>query len=319
MKPWQWGLLVAVLLAVPAAAAFGGQAFALQLATRIVILSIAAVGVQLIVGHGNLITLGHAMFFGVGVYVVAGCSYFGSPTSWLSLGPVQLVLLLLCAGLVAGATGELSLRMRGIHFLMITLAFGQMFHLAAVSATVFGGDDGMTLRRRPWFPLINLDSPYQRYLLACLVLLACLYFTVRLVRSSFGLALRASASNEARLATSGYDVHRIRLVAYVVSGLVVALAGYLHAVHSEFASPGVMHWTRSGDLVIMVILGGRLRGGGPVLGAAGLVLIEEVASRYTVSWPIVLGVLLVAIVSFKSLDWGKLPALQALWRRRSSQ
>jgi branched-chain amino acid transport system permease protein len=311
VKPWQWGLLVLVLCSVAAAAAFGGEAFALQLATRIVILSIAAVGVQLIVGHGNLITLGHALFFGVGVYVAAACSYFGGAAPWLTLGPVQLVLLL-CAGLLAGVTGELSLRMRGIHFLMITLAFGQMFHLAAVSATIFGGDDGMTIRRRPWFPLIDLNSPYQRYALACLVLLACLYLSARLVLSSFGLALRASASNEPRLATSGYDVHRIRLVAYVISGLVVALAGYLHAVHSEFASPGVMHWTRSGDLVIMVILGGRLRGGGPVLGAAALVLIEEIASRYTVSWPIVLGVLLVAVASFKSFDLLKLPALRAL-------
>ncbi len=300
MKNWQWLAIAAALALVGIGAFATGNIFILQLATRIVILAIAAAGVQLIVGYGNLITLGHATFVGLGVYVVAACSYFGSAFPELSWGPVQLGFLLAFAVVVGFVTGDLSLRMRGIHFLMITLAFGQMFHLAAVSATIFGGDDGMSINKRPWFPFVDLSSPLTRFTICSAVLLAVLYLVSRLIKSPFGLALRASATNEVRLASSGYDVHRIRLTAYVISAVMVSLAGYLLAIHSEFASPAAMHWSRSGDLVIMVVLGGRLVVGGPLLGATTIVLIEEVASRYTESWPIVLGVLLVALAALKS-------------------
>jgi branched-chain amino acid transport system permease protein len=177
-----------------------------------------------------------------------------------------------------------------------------MFHLAAVSASIFGGDDGMALQTRPLLPFLNLGSPYQRFGLCAVVLVACIYFVARLVKSPFGLTLRASASNDVRLASSGYDVHRVRVAAYIISGLITALAGYLLAIQSEFVSPAVMHWSRSGDLVIMVVIGGRLRVGGPLIGATVLVLIEEIASRYTESSSVVLGLLLVGIAFVRSVN-----------------
>ena len=302
MKNWQWGALCALLLVVAAGPYATGNMFALQLATRVVILAIAAVGVQLIVGYGNLITLGHAVFVGLGVYVVGACSYFNTSAPLLANGLVELAILLGVAVVVGYVTGNLSLKLRGIHFLMITLAFGQMFYLAAVSASIFGGDDGMSIRTRPQLPLLDLGSPYQRFALCAVVLVASIYLVARIVKSPFGLTLRASASNEVRLGSSGYDVHRVRVAAYVISGLITSLAGYLLAIQSEFVSPTVMHWSRSGDLVIMVVIGGRLRIGGPVIGATALVLIEEIASRYTESWPVVLGLLLVGIAFARSVN-----------------
>ena len=288
-----FALFLAVLVVIPVLAAFSGNMFILSLCTRIAILAIAAIGLQLLVGYGNLISLGHALFVGLGAYTLAIGTHYAPGLPWLGNGFVQLALVLLVTAAIAWATGYVSLRMQGIYFLMITLAFSQMFHLLAVSASTFGGDDGMTLYSRPWFPWVNLDSPYQRYAICALVLVLVVLGMARLVQSRFGLALRASASNELRLQSSGYDVHRVRLVAYVIAGVVAGLAGYLSALHTEFVSPSVMHWTRSGDLVIMIVLGGRLMPGGPVLGALFLVLVEEVASRFTESWPIVLGVLLV--------------------------
>lgn len=287
-------LAVAVVI-IPAISVVTGNLFILTLTTRILLLSIAAVGLQLLVGYGNLISLGHALFVGLGGYVVAVCTYYVGAKPWLGNGFVQLGILMATAAVVGTATGYVSLRTRGIHFLMITLAFGQMFQLLAVSAPAFGGDDGMTLYERPWLPWIDLASPYQRYALIATVLLACIVLVARIVRSRFGLVLRASATNEARLQSSGYDVHRLRLAAYVVSGLIAAVAGYLSALHTEFVSPAAMSWVRSGDLVIMVVLGGRLVPGGPVLGAAILVLVEEVASRYTESSSAVLGLLVILI------------------------
>jgi branched-chain amino acid transport system permease protein len=286
-------LLLAVLVAVPVASVATGNLFILSLCTRIVILSIAATGLQLLVGYGNLISLGHALFVGIGAYALAICTFYAPGTPWLANGFLQLAAVIAAAAAIAWATGYVSLRMRGIYFLMITLAFSQMFHLLAVSASTFGGDDGMTLYTRPWFPLVDLGSPYQRYGICAVVLVLTVLGMARLVNSRFGLTLRASASNEVRLQSSGYDVHRVRLAAYVISGVVAAMAGYLSALHTEFVSPSTMHWTRSGDLVIMIVLGGKLIPGGPVLGAVFLVLVEEIASRFTESWPIVLGVLLV--------------------------
>jgi len=305
-------LLLAVLLAVPVASIATGNLFILSLCTRIVILSIAATGLQLLVGYGNLISLGHALFVGIGAYTLAICTFYAPGASWLANGFVQLAAVIASAGAISWATGYVSLRMRGIYFLMITLAFSQMFHLLAVSASTFGGDDGMTIYTRPWFPLVDLGSPYQRYGICTFVLVLTVLGIARLVNSRFGLALRASATNEVRLQSSGYDVYRVRLAAYVISGVVAAIAGYLSAMHAEFVSPSTMHWTRSGDLVIMIVLGGKLIPGGPVLGAMFLVLVEEVASRFTESWPIVLGVLLVIFGRFAG------NGLVALGQRKAS-
>lgn len=293
-------LFALVLAAVPVATAVTGNMFILSLCTRIAILAIAAVGLQLIVGYGNMISLGHALFVGLGAYTLAACTHFGADAPILENGLLQILLVVAVTAFVAWATGYMSLRMQGIYFLMITLAFSQMFHLLAVSVPTFGGDDGVTVYTRPWLPVVDLSSPYQRYAIAAIVLMTLVLCMARLVKSRFGLALQASAYNEIRLQSSGYDVHKVRLVAYVIAGVVAGLAGYLLALHTEFVSPSTMHWTRSGDLVIMIVLGGRLMPGGPVLGAAFLVLVEEVASRYTESWPIVLGILLVVFGRYAS-------------------
>jgi branched-chain amino acid transport system permease protein len=245
-----------VLIAVPVATAATGNMFILSLCTRIAIMAIAAVGLQTGGGLRQHDQPGPRAVRGSGGLHAGHLHALRARLRSAGNGLLQLPLVIVATAIVAWATGYVSLRMQGIYFLMITLAFSQMFHLLAVSVPTFGGDDGMTLYTRPWLPLIDLDSPYQRYALCAVPWFWPCWAWLGWCKSRFGLALRASAYNEPRLQSSGYDVHKVRLVAYVIAGVVAGLAGYLLALHTEFVSPSTMHWTRSGDLVIMIVLGG---------------------------------------------------------------
>jgi branched-chain amino acid transport system permease protein len=302
--------LLAFLLCLPLYTGLTGNLFLLSVFTRIVILAIAAVSLNLIMGYGGMVSFGHAAYIGVGGYVVGILAYEG-----LASGFVQWPLALLASALLALAIGALSLRTRGVYFIMITLAFAQMIYYVAVGLARYGGDDGLTIYRRSQFAgLIDLSNKTVFYYF-CLVLMALSTYGVwRLVNSRFGMVIQGARSNDRRMRALGYPTFRYRLTCFVISGTLCGLAGILLANHTDFISPAMMHWTRSGDLIVMVVLGGMGSVFGPLIGAVTLLVLEEAlpvlitlaarpfmgidAVRAGEYWQIVMGPLLLLIVLY---------------------
>jgi branched-chain amino acid transport system permease protein len=286
---------VLVLLAlVPVYTQAIGNPYLLSLFTRIVILAIAAVSLNLIMGFGGMVSFGHAAYIGIGGYAVGILGYES-----LSSGLTQWPLAVAASALFALVAGAFSLRTRGVYFIMITLAFAQMVYYVGVGLERYGGDDGLSIDRRSQFGgLINLSNKTVFYYLCFTLLLATVYFVWRLVNSRFGLVIRGSRSNDRRMRAIGFPTFRYKLTCFVIAGTICGLAGALLANHTEFISPAMMHWTRSGDLIIMAVLGGMGSVLGPVLGAVALLLFEEALSDITEHWQIVMGPLLLAVVLF---------------------
>jgi len=287
-------VMMIVFALVPVYAFCVGNNFVLILMTRVIILAIAAVSLNLIMGYGGMVSFGHAAYLGVGGYVIGILASEGVPS-----GFVQWPFAILLCGVVALVIGLLSLRTRGVYFIMITLAFAQMIYYVGGSLSRYGADDGLTIYRRSEFAgLANLSNKVVFYYV-CLVLLALTLVVVwRLVNSRFGMAIRGSRSNERRMRAIGFPTFRYRLACFVIAGMICGLAGALLANHTEFISPAAMHWTRSGDLIIMVVLGGMGSLFGPVIGALALLVLEEVLSGVTEYWQIILGPLLLAVVLY---------------------
>ena len=302
--------LVGLLLALPIYSAMTGNAFLLTLFTRIIILAIAATSLNLIMGYGGMVSFGHAAYLGVGGYVVGILAYEG-----ISSGFVQWPLAVLVSALFALVIGALSLRTRGVYFIMITLAFAQMVYYVAVSLSRYGADDGLTIARRSQFAgLLNLSNRTVFYYVCLVLLLGTIYLVWRLVNSRFGLVIQGARSNERRMRAIGFPTFRYRLVCFVIAGALCGLAGALLANFTNFISPAMMHWTRSGDLIVMVVLGGMGSLFGPTIGALALLVLEETlpliiklggaplfgeaAARAAEYWQIVLGPMLLAIVLF---------------------
>jgi branched-chain amino acid transport system permease protein len=264
--------LLAILLLLPVYAALSGNTFVITLFTRIVILAIAAVSLNLIMGFGGMVSFGHAAYLGIGGYVVGILAKEG-----INSGFVQWPLALALSGLFALGVGALSLRTRGVYFIMITLAFAQMVYYVANGLDRYGGDDGLTIQRRSEFAgLINLSNRTFFYYLCLALLLATVYLVWRIVNSRFGLVIQGARSNERRMNAIGFPTFRYKLVCFVIAGVLCGLAGVLLANHTNFISPQLMHWTRSGDLIVMAVLGGMGSVFGPVIGAIALLVLEEV-------------------------------------------
>lgn len=279
---------------VPFAAAFGAQAYILDLGMRVMIFAIAALGLDLIVGYGALISFGHAAFLGLGAYAVGILAARGIGDALVAL-PVALA----AATLFAVATGALCLRTHGVYFIMITLAFAQMAFFTASSLAPYGGDDGLTIHARDTiagFAVLASDRTLYYVVLACL--LGCYVVCRALVVSRFGRVFRGARENPVRIATIGFDVYRYQLVAYAISGALGGLAGFLLANETEFVSPAYMSWQRSGELIIMVVLGGLGRLHGAIIGAIAFILVEEWLSGVTEHWKMIFGPFLVAVVVF---------------------
>jgi branched-chain amino acid transport system permease protein len=285
---------LALLAAVPPLAAALGQPFYLDLFRRIMIFAIAALSLNLILGYGGMISFGHAAFLGVGAYAVGVLAYYGFENGYL-----QLAVAIVASAIVAAAIGAISIRTSGVYFIMITLAFSQMLYYLGISIEEYGGDDGMRLKVRSQFGgLVDLDDPVAFYYFV-LGLLALFMFVVhRLVHSRFGMVIRAARSNEPRTRAIGFSPYPYRLTAFVIAGAICGIAGALLVNHTAFLTPEFMNWTRSGELLFMVILGGIGATLGPVLGAAAFLLLETVLSGWTEHWQIVLGPLLVLAVLF---------------------
>jgi branched-chain amino acid transport system permease protein len=286
--------LLAMLALLPVYTTLTGNFFLLTLFTRIVILAIAATSLNLIMGYGGMVSFGHAVFIGIGGFVVGMLAKEG-----INSGFVQWPLALVVSALFALAVGALSLRTRGVYFIMITLAFAQMVYYVAVGLDRYGGDDGLTIYRRSDFAgLVNLSNKTLFYYLCLVVLAGTIYLTWRLVNSRFGLVIQGARSNDRRMRAIGFPTFRYRLTCFAIAGTICGLSGVLLANHSDFVSPAVMHWTRSGDLIVMVVLGGMASTFGPLIGAVALLVLEETLSGITEYWQIILGPLLLLVVLF---------------------
>jgi branched-chain amino acid transport system permease protein len=282
------------LALVPVVAALANQPFYLDLFRRIMIFAIAAVSLDLVLGFGGMVSFGHAAYLGLGAYAVAIPSFYG-----IDNGLVQWTLALGLSGLAALVIGAVSLRTSGVSFIMITLAFAQMLYYLGISITAWGADDGMRLTRRSQFgPVVDLANPYVFYYVVLGVLVVLLWLGHRLIHARFGMVIRAARSNELRMQAIGVPTFRYKLVAFALAGAVCGLAGALLANQTEYLTPSYMHWTRSGDIMVMVILGGMGTLFGPVLGAIAFLLLEDFLSAWTVHWQVVLGPLLVLVVLY---------------------
>jgi branched-chain amino acid transport system permease protein len=294
-------LLVVGLLCVPMVATWLEQSFYLTFATRIVIFAIATSGLNLMLGYGGLVSLGHALYIGLGAYVVAIAGFHGMTNGW-----VQLLLAVALSALVSALTGLVSLRTRGMSFIMITLAFGQMFYFLAVSMKRYGGDDGLSVDSRSEFPpLPSLDSRVTLYYTALVVLLLVMYGVWRTAHGRFGYVLRGFRVNERRMLGAGFPRLRYQLTAYMVSAIICAVAGVLMANQTSFSSPSYLSWQASGELILMVVLGGMGTVVGPLLGSIVLLVLEETLSGMTQHWMVILGpiILLVALLANRGI-WG---------------
>ena len=286
-----WLVCAALLALLPPAMNAIGQPYYIDLVRRIMILAIAAVSLNLILGYGGLVSFGHAAYLGIGAYAVGILAFYGVTNGWL-----QFAIAIAASAVVAAAIGAISVRTSGIYFIMITLAFTQMLYYLGISLDVFGGDDGMRLKIRSQFPLIDLGDPVASYYVALAFMLVSVYLVFRIVNSRFGMALRASKSNEARTRAVGISPYPKRLAAVVIAGALCGLAGALYANHTNYITPGFMSWQQSGELMFMVILGGMASTSGPVLGSFALLLLEEVLKGWTEHWQVILGPLLVLSV-----------------------
>jgi branched-chain amino acid transport system permease protein len=286
--------VIVILVLVPVYAAATGNTFVVSLFTRILILAIAAVSLNLIMGFGGMVSFGHAAYLGIGGYAVGILAKEG-----INSGLLQWPLAVVASAVFALAVGALSLRTRGVYFIMITLAFAQMVYYVAIGLDRYGGDDGMTIYKRSQFGgLIDLSNKLTFYYLCLALLLASIYVVWRLVHSRFGMVIQGARSNERRMRAIGFPTYRYKLLSFVFAGMLCGLAGALLANHTDFISPALMHWTRSGDLIVMAVLGGMGTVFGPVIGAVALLVLEEVLSGITEYWQIILGPLFLLVVLF---------------------
>jgi branched-chain amino acid transport system permease protein len=287
-------LVSAGLLLLPLYSSMTGNIFVLTLFTRIVIFALAAASLNLIMGYGGMMSFGHAAYLGIGGYAVGILAHEG-----IGSGFIQWPVALIASALFALVIGALSLRTRGVYFIMITLAFAQMAYYVASGLSRYGGDDGLTIYKRSDFGgLINLSSRVQFYYLCLACMFGVIYLIWRIVNSRFGVVVQGLRSNEARMQAIGFPASRYRLVCFVISGTMCGLAGALLANNTDFVSPAVMYWTRSGDLMVMVILGGMGSLFGPVIGAIVYLVLEESLSQVTEYWALIMGPLLLLIVLF---------------------
>ena len=292
---------LALFAIVPPLTIIFDQPFYMDLIARIMIFAIAAVSLDLILGHGGMVSFGHAAYMGIGAYAVGVLSYYGIDNGFL-----QIPLALGAAALIGLVFGALSLRTSGVYFIMITLAFAQMLYFLAISLEEFGGDDGMSSMRSEFSGLIDMYDTVQFYYLIFTILVLVLFGLHRLVLSRFGMVIRASRSNEKRMHAVGFPTFRYKLAAFTIASTICGLAGVLFANLNEFVSPDVMHWTHSGEIMIMVIMGGMGSLIGPVLGATAFLLLEEYLPEWMEMavtnggehWAIVMGPILIAIVLF---------------------
>jgi branched-chain amino acid transport system permease protein len=281
------------LALLPPLAAALHQPFWINATTRILIYALAAVSLDLIVGYGGMVSFGHAAYFASGGYTVAVLAQSGIDTALIAWPAAVLV-----SAALAALVGTLSLRTSGIFFIMITLAFAQMIFFALLAIKAWGGNDGLPIAAHDVLPLVDARNPIVLYYVCFALLVAFVALAGQLVESRFGIVLRGARSSERRLIALGFPTFRYKLVAFVIAGAGAGLAGALWAEYARFVSPDMASWTRSGEFLVMVILGGLGTLAGAVFGAAALTGLESLLTTFTEHWMFLLGVLLLVIVLF---------------------
>ena len=302
--------LLVLLALLPVYCTVTGNYFLMSLFTRILILGMAAVSLNLIMGFGGMVSFGHAAYLGIGGYAVGILAKEG-----INSGFIQWPVAVIVSALFALGVGALSLRTRGVYFIMITLAFAQMVYYVAIGLDRYGGDDGLTIHKRSeFFDPLNLSNRTIFYYLCFTLLMVTVYLVWRLVHSRFGMAIQGARSNDRRMRAIGFPTYRYKLTCFVIAGMICGLAGALLANHTSFINPSIMFWTRSGDLIVMAVLGGMGTVFGPVIGAIALLVLEEAlpiliggASQLVTGhevqgareyWQLILGPMLLLIVLF---------------------
>ena len=301
-------LTLGLLVLIPLWAYGVDEPFTITLMTRAVIFALAAVGLNLILGIGGFVSFGHAAFFGLGGYVMGILAWHAQNYSPLMEWPLLIegtksmpaiwVLSILLSAFLAFLIGMVSLKTSGVYFIMITLAFAQMMYYFSISWSAYGGEDGMSIYVRNDFPGLNTLDPIQFYLLCFVILMAALWLMSRLVKSPFGLALNAARQSPQRVQAVGLDLHKLQLLAFVISGAITGLAGALFADLNRFVSPNMFSWQLSGEFIVFIIIGGVGRLFGPVIGALVFVGLEHFLGGISDYWHIYLGVILLLIVLF---------------------
>lgn len=301
-------ILLLALAIIPLWAMVNDAPFTITLATKVAILALAGVGLNIALGLGGLVSLGHAAFFGIGGYamgILASHAQAYEPImQWPLLiegsksMPVIWITAVIASGLAALIIGALSLRTSGVYFIMITLAFGQMLFFFAISWPAYGGEDGLSIYIRNGFPGLNTLLPIHFFGICYTLLALALLFSAKLAKSPFGLALNAARQSPARVEAVGLSPYRLRLTAFVISGMITGLAGALFADLNRFVSPSMFNWQTSGEVMVFVILGGVGRLYGPVAGAAVFITLEHFLGGISEFWHIYLGALLLLVVLF---------------------
>ncbi|MCH1478448.1 MAG: branched-chain amino acid ABC transporter permease [Arenicellales bacterium] len=270
------------------------QPFLLDLLSRGLIIGIAALSLNLILGYGGMISLGHVAYLGIGAYCVGIPAYYDIYSGWIHLS-----LAVVTCALFALITGAVSLRTKGVYFIMITMAFSQMIYFIFLSLEEYGADDGLVIYARSEFPVwINMEGAISLYYWIFGLLILTLFFIHRLVRSRFGRVIIGSKYNDLRMQSLGFNTYGYRLTCYVISAVICGLAGVLLGNFTSFISPEMMSWTRSGELIFMVIIGGTGSLFGPLFGALSFLFLEEALSLITIYWHLIFGGLLIALVLF---------------------
>ena len=289
-----YALLLVLLALAPFIFEWIDQPFYLDLLSRALIFAIAVISLNLILGFGGMVSLGHAAYIGIGAYCVGIPSYYDYYNGWL-----HLALALSVSALFALVTGAVSLRTKGVYFIMITMAFSQMVYFTFVSLEEYGADDGLVIYSRSEFPeFMSMESSTGLYYWIFTLLLAAMFFIHRLVHARFGRVIVGARFNEERMQALGFNTYRYRLTCYVLSAMICGLAGMLLGNFAGFISPDMISWARSGELIFMVIIGGVGSFFGPLIGTLAYVILEEVLSAFTVYWHLIFGILLVALVLF---------------------
>jgi len=305
-------IVFALFAILPGVAALMDQPYLLTVGTKILISAMAAVSLDLLLGYGGMVSFGHAAFLGVGAYVVGILSFYApvlAAGGWFDGREAVIVwpVAILFSVVIAVIIGALSLRTNGIHFIMITLAFAQMLYFITISLEPYGGDDGLSLVGRSRLAGFSLSDDTSFYYVCFLLLAGFFWLCQKIVLSRFGYAIRGIKQNPLRMKALGFPIYRYQLVCFAIAGAGAGLAGALSANQSEFVSPDLLHWSKSGEIMVMVILGGVGTLLGPVLGSIALISLEEGLALLTPHWMIFLGIILVIMVlSFRRGLYGLL-------------
>jgi len=297
------GATLLTLLVLPIVFAAIGESYLTSFFTRIFIYALVGISLDLIIGQAGLVSFGHAAFFGMGAYVCGILAHhhnyksevfslFAGTNNALISWPVSII----ACSILGLVIGLISLRTKGVYFIMITLALAQMVYFLVISVPQYGGEDGMGLWGRNQLLWLDLDKDIQFYYVCLLVVGLYLLAAIKVTRSSFGLIIKGAKFNHQRLVSLGVQPFRYQLMIFVFSAAGAGLAGALMVNLTEYVSPDYLHWSLSGKFLVIVILGGIGSLYGGFYGALILLGLEEILSNYTDHWQMVIGVILVLMV-----------------------